>query len=347
MSWIKRNLFFVIGAAIALILMVGAGFYTWSGYSHNAKALEDITGKYTELKRLYSLKPNPGNEKVNNIKAAREQQAEVQATLARAATLFDPIPGIPDTGTNVTVESFTTGLAQTIARLQREAANASVLLPPKYNFSFEQPSRAMKFSAGSLPPLSVQLGEVKAICDVLIEAKVNALDGVQRERVSPDDNAGPQSDYLDQHTITNELALISPYQISFRCFTPELALVLCGFSASPHRLVVKSINVEPAPALPVADVTTPAPIYVPPVAVTPSPTPGGGRPGEGGVSPAFRERYGLGAGGKFSAPAPAPVAPVYAQPGAVAASTALKTVLNEKQLKVTLLVQVVKLLPKK
>lgn len=347
MTWIKRNLFFVIGAAIALVLMVGAGFYTWSGYSHNAKALEDITAKNEELKRLYGLKPSPGNDKVNNIKAAREQQAEVQATLALTAKQFERIPGVPDTGTNVSVEAFTTGLAQTISRLQREATNASVILPPKFSFSFDQPSRAMKFSLGSLAPLARQLGEVKAICEVLIEAKVNSIDGVQRERVSQDDNTGPQSDYLDIHTTTNELALFTPYQITFRCFTPELAQALCGFAASPHGLIVKSMNVEPAAAQPAVE-AAPPPVYVA-APVTPVPTPGlGGRPGEGGGNPQsqafFRERYGLGGGKGFPAPVAAPVAPVYAP---AAAGGALKTVLNEKQLKVTLLVQVVKVLANK
>ena len=346
MTWIKRNLFFVGGAAIALILLVGAGFYTWSGYSHNDKALEDITAKYAELKRLYGQKPNPGNDKINNIKAAREQAIELQATFTLMAKLFERIPGIPDSGTNVSVEAFTTGLAQTIARLSREATNASVNLPPKFNFSFEQPSRAMKFPPGSLPPLAVQLGEVKTLCDVLIAAKVNSIEGLQRERVSPDDNSGPQTDYLDLHTTTNELALMAPYQITFRCFTPELALVLCGFAASPHGLVVKSINVEPAAAQPVAEATAPPPVYYMPAPVTPAPFTGG-RPGEGGgAAQRFRDRYGLGPGKGFPPPAATPVAPVFV-PAPAPGAGALKTVLNENQLKVTILVQVVKLLPVK
>ena len=101
---------------------------------------------------------------------------------------------------------------------------------------------------GSLEPLSVQLGEVKAICDVLFQAKINSLDNIRRERVSDDDLKGPQTDYLSEKSVTNELAVLSPYEVSFRCFSSELAAVLAGFASSPCGLMVKTINVESAPA---------------------------------------------------------------------------------------------------
>ena len=94
----------------------------------------------------------------------------------------------------------------------------------------------------------MQLAEVKAICAVLIQAKVNSLDNIRRERVSDDDLKGPQTDYLTEKSVTNELAVLSPYEVTFRCFSSELAAVLAGFAASPCGLLVKTINVESAPA---------------------------------------------------------------------------------------------------
>src|SRR5207253_2234242 len=93
-----------------------------------------------------------------------------------------------------------------------------------------------------------QLGEIKAICEVLCQAKINSLDNIRRERVSTDDATGPQSEYLAERSTTNALAVISPYELTFRCFSPELASVLAGFASSPLGLLVKSINVEAAPA---------------------------------------------------------------------------------------------------
>jgi len=340
MNWIKRNLFFVIGAAVALVLMVAAGFYTWSGWNHNAKALEELNGKYEELKRLVNLNPSPGDRKTDNIKAAKEQQKEIREVLVEVGRQFERIHGIPDEGTNVLVKSFANGLDRTIYQLQRDATNASVALPAKYNFSFEAEAGKVRFPPGSLEPLAVQLGEVRAICEVLIAAKVNWLDGVQRERVAPDDYSGPQTDYIDLHSTTNELAVVAPYQVTFRCFTPELAQVLCGFAGSSHGFRVRGLNVEPAASQPVTDQAA-TPAYTPQPAYTPAPAPQPRFVGEGeGAAEAFARRY----GGK--AFAPATPAPAYAA-AAPAPTRALQTVLSEKQLRVTMLVEVIKLLPKK
>jgi hypothetical protein len=122
--------------------------------------------------------------------------------------------------------------SNTIDHLQREATNNSVILPPKYKFSFEAHLGRVQFAPGSLEPLAVQLGEVKAIASILNLARINALDGIRRARVSSDDNAGPPADYLDLKSTTNELAVITPYEVTFRSFTPELASVLAGLAAS-------------------------------------------------------------------------------------------------------------------
>lgn len=342
MSWIKRNLLFVIGASVALLLMVGAGFYTWTGWSHHTAARDELEGKYDELKRLTNLNPNPGSGKVDNIKAAKEQQQTVQRVFEQVAKQFEAIPAIPEGGTNVTAEMFANSLSRIISTLQREATNAGVALTPKYSFSFQQQSSLMKFAPGSVAPLAVQLGEVKVLSDVLIAAKINSLETIQRERVSADDQAGQQTDYLDAKSETNELAVLTPYQLTFRCFTPELAAVLCGFASSSNGIIIKSFNIEPAP------VTTPeAPLTQPMVTYVQSPT--AQVPTSPDPSRAMMERYGLryGAGGKDGfRPSPVVAPQPVVVPTGAPVSTAPRTVVNEKQVKVTMLVQVVKLLAK-
>ncbi len=343
MSWIKRNLIFVIGASVALLLMVGAGFYTWTRLSHHAAAREELDTKYAELKRLTELKIGPGSGKVDNIKTAREQQVELRHVLAEATKQYNPIPAIPE-GDEVTAETFARGLSRTVADLQRDATNAGVVLPPKFTFSFQQQSSLMKFAPGSLGPLAVQLGEVKALSEVLIAAKVNSVDGIQRERVSTDDQQGAQTDYLDRKSETNELAVLTPYQITFRSFTPELAQVLCGFASSPHGMIVKSFSVEPAPTATFEATIAPVMPYYAPAPVYRSPQ----FDADASRGAAFQRRYG--GGGKDGIglqPPPAYAQPQYAAPVPVAVSTAPRAVVDEKQLKVTMLVEVVKLQPKK
>jgi len=348
MAWIKRNLFFVIGAVVALALIGFAGFYNFSGWKHNADESEKLKASYEELKRLNSLNPHPGLGKVDNIKLAREQQKEIRDFLGKANRRFERIPPIPDS-TKVSSEEYASALRSTIDQLLRDAANNGVTVAEsgapdkKFTFSFSVQSQRVQFAPGSLEPLAVQLGEVRLICDVLNRAKVNSLDNLRRERVSADDQSGPQTDYLEAHSQTNDLAVLSPYEVTYRCFSPELATVLAGFANSPHGIVVKSINVEPAAAMSTLEQPQLAAVtyYAPPPVPSPLPNYGGE-----GAAEAFQRRYGL--GGKDRYMPAAPPQPVYApQPTAPVAKAGPKVVLDERQLKVVMLIQIVKPLHKK
>jgi hypothetical protein len=298
MAWIKRNLFFVIGGILAIGLLGAAGFYNYKGWSRNTTALNDLKEIYTRLRELYGKKPSPGNDRINNIEAAKQQENQVREWMRQAGDYFKPIPPVPTLPNGmVSSEEFAAALRRMIDQLQHEAETASVTLPPQYDFSFKAQRDLVKFS-GNLELLAQQLGEVKTIAEILYAARVNALDGIQRVRISDDDATGPQADYFDNQSVTNNQAVMTPYQVTFRSFSPEIGAVLAGFASSPHGFVVRGINVQLAGAA---------------GAMSPNPT-------------------GL-------APAPgAPVAPVRG---------GLQTVLNEQLLRVTLVVEIVKLLPKK
>jgi hypothetical protein len=355
MDWIKRNLYFLIGSLVALALMGFAGWYLYSKWQLNDEILGKLDEQYAKLKRLNEQNPHPGSGKVDNIKLAKEQQQELLAYIQKSRQYFQrcpPIP-VPESG-KLTSQEFSSALSRTIDQMQREVNKTSVALPPKdskgqtYSFSFAAQRESLAYAPGSLDPLSVQLGEIKAICTVLFQAKINALDDLRRERVSEDDLKGPQTDYLPDKSVTNELAVLSPYEITFRCFSPELAAVLAGFASSPCGLMlVKTINVEMAPASaaseqPVAPVAQVAAPYMPP-----PPPP---REAAASAEAAFNARYGIG-GGRPASRAPPPIQPIYAQPVAPAPAPAnrggLPLALDEKQLKVTLMLYVVKLVSPK
>lgn len=343
MDWIKRNLMFVVGGAVTLVLLGLAGWYSFSGYSHNAAQRDEVARAYEELNTLYSKKPAPGDgQKVNNIAVAREQQKEAREFVDKLAAFLVEAPAIP-ARSNVTGQRFSAALQDTISWLQREATNSSVILPPRYRFSFEKQASLVTFAPGTLDHLASQLGEVKVIADILNAAKINSLDSIRRERVpgSPDDLSGPATDYIDQTSVTNEWAILTPYEVTFRSFSPELAKVLAGFAQSPYGLVVKSLNVEPAMTTELMVPTYSQPIYQQPI---PQPAPRRMIMAEEDRGAAARaaSRYQsnpYSANPYGTAPQPAPVMV------ATAARPTLQTILKEQQLKVTLLVHVVKLLP--
>jgi hypothetical protein len=342
MDWIKRNLGFVIGSAVALALLGAAGWYFYSAWKSNNEYIDKLNEQYAKLGDLIHQNPHPGRPpQSDNVKLAKEQQQQLHAYIEQARKAFERVPSIPE-GSKIAGQDFITALRHTIDQLQKAASNSSITVQSDYGFSFAAQRNQMNFKPGTVDPLATQLGEVKAICDALFQARINQLDYIRRERVAPEDVTGAVSDYLNQKSVTNELAVLTPYEIKFRCFTPELAATLSGFSSSPYALLVKTINVDLAPApevVPEAQPTFMPQVVAQPV-IPPPVTPYRSRAAE---DAAFRRRYGLDGSRKLP-PTPQPVAPVVTAP-VPPVKTGLPTVLDEKQLAVTMVLNVVKLLP--
>jgi hypothetical protein len=345
MSWVKRNLYFLIGGIVALVMLGAAGWYLYSKWDLNNTNGASLKQAYADLKALNEKNPNPGGD---NIKIAKEQRKELIDYMGRAGKYFQKIPPIPDLPKK-TDRDFAAALNRTIDQLRRDSTNASVTLQDNYNFSFQAEKLKINFDQRGLEPLSTQLGEVKAICDVLFQARINALDGLRRERVSADDTSGPATDYLGESSTTNALAILTPYEMTFRCFSPELAAVLAGFASSPNGLIVKTINAEVAGTLATEVTSAPAPVtptYVAPAPVQPTMS----------AEAAERARYGDMGGGRYgnrygegSAKSQMyPTVPQQPYVGPVAAAPkgggGLPVVVDEKQLKVTLQLVAVKLI---
>ena len=337
MDWIKRNLYFVIGTLVALALLGGAGWYFYSAVKANAEVLDKLHEQYATLLRLNSAIPHPGRPpNSDNIKIGKEQQQQLRGFKEQAQKSFQRLPSIPE-GPKIAGEDFISALRHTIDQLQKLATNSSIGLPPDYSFSFATQRQQMKFATNILEPLAIQLGEVKAVCEVLFQAKVNTLEYIHRERIAPEDSSGA-TDYLNQKSVTNELAILTPYEVKFKCFTPELASALGGFASSANGLIVKTINVELAPAVEVAPESTQ---FVPQVFQQPVQEQQVPRKRN---EDDFKRRYGL--DGRRPLPSvPTPQVPVPQQ--APATKAGLQTVLDEKQLAVTIMLNVVKMLPSK
>lgn len=374
MAWIKRNLFFAIGGVVALVLMGLAGYYAYSKWALNNQNNDSLNADYEELRRLNTAPIHPGNGQIDNIKIAQDQQKQLKDFVKKTRAYCQNIAPIPDLP-KISDPDFSTALTRTIDRMQKDATNNSVTLSPDYAFSFQAEKNKVGFNAAGLAPLSVQLGEVKTICNVLFQAKVNSLDNLRRERVSVDDNSGPQTDYVSDKSVTNELAVLTPYELTFKCFSSELAGVLSGFASSPNGLIVKTINVKSAPSstteAPGAIVGGSNPAAEAAMAAARAqaeqaaarnafasrygiPAPGADRYGTAG-------RYGGGAnnlggiqyrplapGGPGYAPQPPQPPTGYApQPTAATKGGPLPIVLDEKQLEVTINLVLVKMLPSK
>jgi len=333
MAWVKRNLYFLIGSLVALALMGGGGFYLWMKISDEAKVTEEITTQNEELKRLANQNPHPGEQgKTDNVQAAKDQDKALRAYLSKVSTHFKrpaPIPDSPKVGG----AEFATQLPNVIAALTREAKQAGVDHPEGYYFSFEAQKRLVTFDPASLNKLAVSLGEIKALSEILFDAKINYLEAIKREVISATNDTVP-GDYISLTTTSNALAELTPYEIDFRGFSAELAAVLSGIVNSPYCIIVKSMNVEPAAATEQnqpggqAPPVAPVQIYRPPPAMA-----------NQAAEDYMRQRYGPGGGRPIYTPPP--VIPVQNVPAPATPKAA--AFLSEHQLHVTLQVVIVKL----
>jgi hypothetical protein len=241
MLWIKRNLFFVVGAGVALILMGVGVFFLLGNMQKNAEIEEELSQRVAELKRLRSADPFPSTE---NIALAEADERRMRDFLDNARKTFSPVPA----QTNLTDEAFKNLLLRSISDLQKQASSAGVQLPADFNFSFSNQKRLLTFSPGSIPPLAEQLEEIKALSGILFAARIGALESLKRVPVSRDDPQTGQ-EYLDKMSVrTNEMIALMPYEVKFRAFTPELATVLESFLQSPYAFVVQSISIAPSQA---------------------------------------------------------------------------------------------------
>jgi len=244
MGWLKRNLFFVIGLVVAVLLLGASVFYIISSSSRNAKDFDQLTEIYNNLRNIPA-----GSDKPELVDELKKQAEQVRQWIHRTHDYFTPIAPVPATDKGLTDDAFANALRRTITQLQREADAASVNLSPGYNFSFQAQSDKVRFApAGSVEKLAVQLGEVKTIAEILFVARVSGVEAIQRLRVSDDDAGGAAGDYIDDQPLVTDMATLTPYQVTFRGFTDQIVGVLQGFAQSPHGFLIKTINVQPANA---------------------------------------------------------------------------------------------------
>lgn len=245
MAWLKRHWVLAIGGLAALLLLGAGTWYLLGNITQNDTVATELDVQKHALDELYAKDPFPHR---TNIDAAKRETQKVHALITQARQSFTPVPY-----EKVTDLAFKTLLDNTIDDLHKKAEKASVGLPNKgYEFSFAAQKSGLKFSPAIFPRINMQLAEVKAICNILFDAKINRLENVRRVRVSADDPPG-SADYLDgRFDVTNTLtgAVLSPYQVQFQCFSSELAAAMEGLYKSPHGLLAKAVLVEAIPPQP-------------------------------------------------------------------------------------------------
>ncbi|MBI5387372.1 MAG: hypothetical protein HZA90_22145 [Verrucomicrobia bacterium] len=317
MLWLKRNLDLVIAIVVGVVLAALGGVIVWNKMGENRQLDEDLGAAKRRLEELTTggrVSATP-----ENVRAANRDLDEARKYAEEAKQLFAPTPTTP-----LDKQTYLRLLQNEIAKLQRLAAAASVEVGTtgsNYNFSFEGQIRQVNFNPNTLRPLSEQLTEIKTLCEAMFKARIQRLVSIQRIAVSEHDS-GNSTEILPGTFETKGGMTAWPYEFTIECFSSSLGRVLSELTQIPRVVIVKTIEVEPSS-------TGPQPRGVSAASDPGQPPPPGAppRPFRGGrLAPGM--------------PPPAPVVPA----GGVAAARPpeLRSVLEEHQLHVTLLIHVVK-----
>lgn len=243
MVWIKRNLLLVIGGLIAVVLIGFGSYLVMTGLARNKQLTEDVEATKSQANKLYDANPFPSQ---SNITAAKGESKSLHEAIARAHKHFTPV-SVP----KMDVKQFMVYRDESLSEMRDAAKKAGTELPATdYAFSFATQRSRTQFSPDTLPRVAEQMGEVKALCMLLFESRVNKIGNVRRARGSRDDkDAGNSSDYTDARlevvTDPSGQMIISPYEVTFFSFTAEVADVLNRLERSPNGFLVKAVQVEP------------------------------------------------------------------------------------------------------
>jgi hypothetical protein len=332
MAWIKRNLIFVIAVAVGLGLTGYCGYLLYDSLNQNNSVTDEYNNTRDQLKSMEDKNPYPSKE---NIQAANADKERVQKFLTDFRKSFSPFPKAPVEDQ----KGFKSYLEETLLRFRNEATNANVQVPPDFGFTFAGLMGKLTYPADNIEPWMDQLQQISTILDILYKAKINSLVGLCRVPVSADD-VGTGDCMLPASVVTNEWGIVTPYKVTFRGFSAEVAAVLSGFARATNCFIVQAVDVVvDASGLPTQNSFTSAAMeqQMPRLTYMPTPQPrmsdGGGR--RDGLMP------GGGRGFRPAMPMPVPSAPVMV--AAPAAPAGPVTILSETPLLVTISVNAIKL----
>ncbi len=341
MLWIKRNLVLVIGIVISVALLGGAGYYLYANSEENFARDDELDKLKVELDQLKGgVFPSD-----SNIGVIKSNSTQIRAFMTEGERLFASAQVKAAGESQIKV-----GLANFVDAMRRDATNAGVEVPARYEFTYGEVKAMPRLPSYALDPLTNQLKEVSVILHILFNARVRALESFQRVPVFADEprSADLITDRVTQTNVlsTNVSLLITPYRIVIRGFSSHLTDMLNGFSNAKEFFAVRQVEVEPAAGV----LDTPAPGM--PSGMTPTMLFGGGQPTPGLNPPGVPG---------FGTPPPGPVSPTRATPapgvvrppppkapGGLNAppppKSSLTKVLDEKPLRITLSLDAVRVL---
>lgn len=173
----KPSIFFVVGALVAVVLIVGSALLLVSSVRQTAKTQRQLSSKRSELDRIYKREPFPSKENVqrelDNTTVLREWYGKLVNEAGKGQ--LEPEERSPST--------FMSLLGQTQRTLIAESKGEG-RLPENFAFGFDT-----YFGASSrlpdpkhVPRLTQQLKIVESLCRLLFAENVTSIKAIRRDQ---------------------------------------------------------------------------------------------------------------------------------------------------------------------
>jgi hypothetical protein len=248
--YLKRHIFGIVGLLLAVGFVVGG--FVWNGKT--TKSIEDANAVYdAALANRDKIQNAQIKVDIKNVEVLGQVADEYEDFTKKAGEVFVTQQIVPKTSND-----FMNYMTQSIVVLNRKATNNLVKVPNdllkrsdiNFSFTFAPLMEAAEISKDKIPELQIQLEDIKEICDVLFENRIQSLELLQRNRVTDEDRrAGASPNYLDTRlTYTNSISVVRPYTVKFRCLSDGVAMALSGFAKKKTFYVVRTMEVTPAGA---------------------------------------------------------------------------------------------------
>jgi hypothetical protein len=146
----------------------------------------------------------------------------------------------------VTDQEFKDYMVRQVDDLQRAARKVGTELPEDYYFSFEPEKKLMKFPSDLTALWIEQMETIKGLAGVAYAAHVNYIERFRRVALAGFEGNSSYDVMPGLNSSTNKGVIRTPYEMSFQCFSSELAEVLEGLMSSTNCYLIKNISVSPS-----------------------------------------------------------------------------------------------------
>lgn len=239
MVFIKRNIFWIIGGLVSVGLIAGSVMFTAGAQAKAEEKLGELSTYTNKVNTLKDANPYPSPEAIAQVKEDTEKVKELSKQ-AEAMFIYEKPPEVHS-------RKFKVHLINSLVALQSEATNYNVRLPQNFYFTFSHLLPMPNLLPYSIGPLSERLQDIQHITKILFESRVHSIDSLARVPAYGREPGGAalMYDVGIRTNLSTETAdfTSTPYRFSFRGFTTELTEVLNRFASSDRFYVVRQIEV--------------------------------------------------------------------------------------------------------